>query len=164
MRRYKVTEKIFAIQDGFKVTDENDKQVYNFKSKLLDLGDDLIMNNLETGEEYLLDNKIFKIFAEYRIKKNGKELAKVKRKFAILGTKFEITTPAGNYSIQGSLFDYNFSINDESGNTVTTVSKKYFAIRDTYGVEIADNVDHDIMIAIVVIIDQVLHDANRRAE
>ena len=40
------------------------------------------------------------------------------------------------------------------GDVVATVSKKWFRIRDTYGIEIARGEDEALMLAVTVAIDQ----------
>ena len=40
------------------------------------------------------------------------------------------------------------------------VSKRWFALADSYGVEISDEENPVFMLALVIVIDQVLHDNN----
>jgi len=46
----------------------------------------------------------------------------------------------------------------KNGVPVAVVSKKFFSFSDTYGVDIADNENHAFILALVIVIDQVLHD------
>jgi uncharacterized protein YxjI len=40
---------------------------------------------------------------------------------------------------------------------VATVSKRWFSLRDTYGIEIADGEDDVLILASAVVVDQVCH-------
>lgn len=47
--------------------------------------------------------------------------------------------PSEELTAQGSLFDYEYVISDEGNKPVATVSKKFFALTDTYGIDIHDD-------------------------
>ena len=57
---------------------------------------------------------------------------------------------------KGNLVDHEYEI-ERDGDTVATVSKKWFRIRDTYGVEIAPGEDEALVLAITVCIDAMSH-------
>ncbi|WP_304943498.1 LURP-one-related family protein [Vallitalea guaymasensis] len=48
----------------------------------------------------------------------------------------------------------------KNGNIVATVSKEFFSFSDTYGVDVNDNEDYGFIIALVIVIDQIIHDNN----
>jgi uncharacterized protein YxjI len=53
----------------------------------------------------------------------------------------------------------NFNILRD-GRQVAEVSKRWFAWSDTYGVDISDEEDPVFILALVIVIDQVIHDNN----
>lgn len=59
--------------------------------------------------------------------------------------------------IRGNILDYEYQINVE-GKRVAEISKRWFRIRDTYGVEIEPRQDNALILAIVAVIDQMTHD------
>ena len=54
--------------------------------------------------------------------------------------------------IQGNLLDHEYTIAADSGK-VAEVSKKWFRVRDTYGVEIAPGQNDVLMLAATVALD-----------
>jgi uncharacterized protein YxjI len=46
----------------------------------------------------------------------------------------------------------------KQGQLVATISKAFFALADTYGVDIAANEDQAFILALVIVLDQVLFD------
>ena len=59
--------------------------------------------------------------------------------------------------IQGNILDHEYKI--EAGKEkVAEVSKKWFRIRDTYGVEIETGQDNALILAITTAMDQMTHD------
>lgn len=82
----------------------------------------------------------------------------VKKKFTFLHARFNIDSIYGPYSLEGvDIFAHSFVLMKD-GQTVATVNKKFFSLSDTYGVEITSDTDHAFILALVIIIDQVLHD------
>ena len=57
---------------------------------------------------------------------------------------------------KGNLVDHEYEI-ERDGDTVAEVSKKWFRVRDTYGVEIAPGEDEALVLAITVCIDAMSH-------
>ena len=56
---------------------------------------------------------------------------------------------------KGNIVDHEYEI-DRDGRTVATVSKRWFRVRDTYGVEMAPGEDDALVLAIAVCVDAVL--------
>ena len=54
---------------------------------------------------------------------------------------------------QGNILDHEFEI-EADGKKVAEVSKRWFRVRDTYGVEVAAGQDDALILAITVCIDQ----------
>ena len=63
---------------------------------------------------------------------------------------------------KGNVVDHEYEI-ERDGDTVATISKKWFRVRDTYGVAIASGEDTPLILAITVAIDSLTtRDCNRR--
>jgi uncharacterized protein YxjI len=58
---------------------------------------------------------------------------------------------------QGNFVDHEYKI-ERDGDTIAEVSKKWFRVRDTYGVEVYDVADAPICLAVTVAIDALSHD------
>ena len=57
----------------------------------------------------------------------------------------------------GNLVDHEYEI-ERDGDTVASVSKRWFRVRDTYGVEIARGTDEVLILAVTVCVDALTHD------
>ena len=53
----------------------------------------------------------------------------------------------------GNFVDHEYEI-ERDGTTIATISKKWFRVRDTYGVEIAPDEDQAFILAVTVCIDE----------
>jgi uncharacterized protein YxjI len=52
----------------------------------------------------------------------------------------------------GNVVDHEYEI-ERDGDTVATISKKWFRVRESYGVDIAEGEDTSLILAITVAID-----------
>ncbi len=59
--------------------------------------------------------------------------------------------------VKGNILDHEYTIG-EGRNKVAEVSKKWFRIRDSYGVQVDPSQDDVIILAVTVCIDQMAHD------
>ncbi|WP_089284196.1 LURP-one-related/scramblase family protein [Anaerovirgula multivorans] len=83
----------------------------------------------------------------------------MKKEFAFFKPRFVIESTIGNCTMEGNILSHNFEIH-KGNKMVATVNKKWFAFADTYGADIADDEDQPFILALVSVIDQVLHDNN----
>jgi uncharacterized protein YxjI len=58
---------------------------------------------------------------------------------------------------KGNFVDHEYEI-ERDGDTVATISKRWFRVRDTYGVEVGPGEDAALVLAITVCIDSMAHD------
>ena len=58
----------------------------------------------------------------------------------------------GELKAKGNIVDHEYEV-ERDGDTVATVSKRWFRVRDTYGVEIAPDEDDALILAITVCVD-----------
>ena len=58
--------------------------------------------------------------------------------------------------MQGNILDHEYEIK-EGRRKVAQVSKKWFRVRDTYGVEVAPDQENVLILAVTVALDQMAH-------
>jgi uncharacterized protein YxjI len=150
---------VFSLGDSFKIKDQDSNDKFIVKGKLLSLGKKLKIYDMYDQELIYIEQKLFKLMPEYNIYSNEKQIARIKKQFTMFKSKFSIESDKGNYEIDGDFFGYNFSIM-KNGSEVAIVDKKLVALSDTYSVEISDNENQAFILALIIIIDEVLHDNN----
>jgi uncharacterized protein YxjI len=60
--------------------------------------------------------------------------------------------------VQGNIVDHEYTI-EQDGATVAEVSKRWFRVRDTYGVEVAPGENDVLILAITAVVDNMAHPA-----
>ncbi len=159
--RYKVRQRILSLRDSYDISDQTGAPRFRVVGSFLTIADKLQLIDLKTGKVVNIKQKLFRLFAEYHFIVNGETVAIFKRQFKLLGTKFEITTTNGDsYQTKGGVLDYNFKI-IRGNQVVAAISKKLIALTDSYNVDIPDELDDDhvLIMAAVIALDQVVHDA-----
>lgn len=158
--RYIVRQKIFSIGDKFTIKDENERDVYIVKSQILSFGKKLRIFDLNEYEMCYIEQLLFTFMPQYNIYVNGEKIAQVKKKFALFRNDFEILSDNANYYVEGEFFAHEFRIfNDRK--LIGQVSKKLLSLSDTYGVEVDDDENQVLVLALAIVIDMVCHENNR---
>ena len=110
---------------------------------------------IKIREELLHLHTTYKIFSA-REGENNRQLAEVKQKMS-LHEKWTIDSVYGEYKLEAvDLLARSLTLTKE-GRTVAIVSRKYFTMGDTYGLEIDDKENQPFIIALVIIINQALY-------
>ncbi|MGB7116688.1 MAG: LURP-one-related family protein [Anaerolineales bacterium] len=84
---------------------------------------------------------------------------KMRRKALISPVRDRWTVKIGNgpdLDVKGNILDHEYHIG-EGRDKVAEVSKKWFRVRDTYGVEIEPGQNEILILAITVCVDQMAH-------
>lgn len=155
--RYIVRQKIFSFTDSFSIKDETGQDILLASRQLLSFGKKLRIYDLAGNELCYIEQKIFRFLPEYDIFINGRHIANVKKKFSLLRNDFVIDSPGRRFYVEGNFLAHEFDIL-EGGRPIARISKRYFALTDTYGVEIADEQDQLVGLALAIVIDMVCHD------
>ena len=93
------------------------------------------------------------------IERDGDRVATVRKALITpLRDRFEVElADGGEYNVKGKVLDHEYTFKRD-GEKVATVSKKWFRVRDTYGIEIVPGENDIVILAAAVAIDQMCHD------
>jgi uncharacterized protein YxjI len=161
MSRYQMREKIFSLGDDFIIQDERGNDAYYVDGKALSIGDKLSFQDMNGRELARIREKLLSIGKTYEIQFDatvGGGSATVKKHLlSFLRAAFTVDVPGpGDLEATGSLLDHEYTF-ERGGRTVATVSKKWFTIRDTYGIDITEGENELLILASAVVIDLVCH-------
>jgi len=158
--RYQMREKIFAIGDDYWVENGAGDRVLKVNGKALRVRDTLILESPGGEELFSIKQKLVHVRDTMKIERAGKPVATVKKALITpLRDRFAIQVEGGeDMEAKGNIVDHEYKI-ERGGDQVAEVSKKWFRVRDTYGIEIAAGQDDPLILAVVVCIDQMSHDA-----
>jgi uncharacterized protein YxjI len=153
--RYQMREKMVSIGDDFWIENNHGQKVYKVDGKALRVRDTLKFEDARGRELCKIQEKKVRVKDTMNIEgPDGKTVATIK-KAIISPVRDRWSVKIGNgpdMEVQGNILDHEYKI--EQGRTkVAEVSKKWFRVRDTYGVEVAPGQNDVVLLAITVGID-----------
>jgi uncharacterized protein YxjI len=157
--RYRMREKLFAIGDDFWIETEDGERAFKVDGKAVRLRDTLIVEGPGGEELFKIQEKKLSIRDKMEIEAGGRTAATVKKALVSpLRDRFSIELESGGeLTAKGNVVDHEYKI-ERDGEKVAEVSKKWFRIRDTYGIEIAPSEEPALILATAVCIDRMAHD------
>lgn len=160
LQRYKMHEKLVSIGDDYWIENEAGERVFYIDGKALRIRDTLIIKDVQGHELYKLKEKLLRIRDTLDVQDGeGRTAATIKKALITpLHDHWKVEVADGpEMNVQGNILDHEYKI--ESGREkVAEVSKRWFRIRDTYGVEVSPGQDAALILAITVAVDQMAHD------
>lgn len=153
---YQMRQKLVSIGDDYWIEDNNGDRVYKIDGKALRLRETLLFEDRNGNELYKIQSKMLHIRDTMEIEDgHGHKVATVKKALITpLRDKFEIKVEDGpDMEAKGNIVEHEYKI-ERDGDKVAEVSKKWFRVRDTYGVEVAPGQNDALLLAVTVCIDQ----------
>ena len=152
-------EKLFAIGDDFWIENEAGEKAFKVDGKALRVRDTLILQDLSGRELFKVQEKALRVRDTMKIERDGDTVATVQKALIHpLRDRFSIEVEGGkDLEAKGNIVDHEYKI-ERDGDHVAEVSKRWFRVRDTYGIEIASGENEALLLAVVVCIDQMSHD------
>jgi uncharacterized protein YxjI len=152
---YLIRKKLIALGDDFWVEDESGERVFHIDGKVMRLRDTFVIETPEGDELLKVQERKLSLRDSMVIERQGEELATVEKALLTpLRDKFSIELAhGGRLEARGDLLDHEFTIEWENGVRMADVSKKWFSVRDTYGVSVPPDQDAVFAIAIALCID-----------
>jgi uncharacterized protein YxjI len=156
-RRFIMRRKILALGQDFWVKDEAGNQVYYIDQKAFSLLKTYSILDQKNREVLKVQHQPISIRRTMDISRDGKLVASVQKNLiSPLLDRWTIKIPDGeDITAGGDLFDHEYYIG-RNGKTMARVSKAWVSLRESYGIEVFDDADVPLMIAIAVAIDDMM--------
>lgn len=162
--RYLVQERIFSITTDFWIEDEAGNRVFFVDGRALSLRETFELKDAAGNLLILIRKKLFAMRDTMEIEDGRGLAAKVRPAFfSPLRHRYEIELADGErLEATGNFTDKNWELTNGTGQVIGRISRQWFRVRDTYGVEVAPGADDPLVIAIAVCIDRIHEDEVRR--
>ena len=153
--RYQMREKLFAIGDDYWIETENGDRVFKVNGKAMRARETFILESPSGDEIFKIQEKKLSIRDKMKIERDGDTVATVhKALITPLRDRFDIELEGGGeLSAKGNIVDHEYEI-ERDGQKVAEISKRWFRVRDTYGIEIAPGENDALILAATVCIDE----------
>lgn len=161
--RYQIREKIFSIGDDFWITDEQGNRAFLVDGKALSLRETFELKDLSGAVVAVIHKKLLALRDSMEIQRGGAVIATV-RKALISPLRHRSVVElagGGEWEAVGNLLDKEFEIRSGDG-VLAHISRAWFSVRDSYGVDTAPGQDDALLLAIAVCLDRIHADEERR--
>jgi uncharacterized protein YxjI len=157
--RYQMRQKLVSFGDDYWIENNNGDRVFHVDGKVLRARKTLDIEDASGVKLARLQTRVLHIRDTMAIDgPDGDEMAKVhKAIISPLRERWKVDVADGNdLDVQGNILDHEYDI-EADGQKVAEISKKWFRIRDTYGVQIAPEADTLLVLAVAVALDIMSH-------
>jgi len=157
--KYQMREKIFAIGDDYWIETDGGERAFKVNGKAARIRDTFVLETPGGDELFTIQEKKLSVRDKMEIERGGHTVATVKKALVSpLRDRFSIDVEDGeDMEAKGNIVDHEYKI-ERDGDKVAEVSKRWFRVRDTYGIEIAPDQEDALILAVTVCIDQMAHD------
>jgi uncharacterized protein YxjI len=152
--RYLMRQKLLALGDDYYIENAMGQRIYFVDGKVFRLREHLAFKDMHGNELAAIQERVLPIKDTYSIYRQGQVLATVKKALiAPFRQRFDIHVAGGDtLEAQGNILEHEYEIHD-GRSRVAEISKKWFRVADTYGVDIAPDVDDILILACTAVID-----------
>ena len=153
--RYRMREKLFAIGEDFWIETEGGDRAFKVDGEALRVRDTFVLKDADGEDLFKAQAKMLHIRDTMEIEHDGDRAATIKKALITpLRDRFSIQLADGTeLKAHGNILDHEYKI-ERDGDTVAEVSKRWFRVRETYGIEIAGGEDAALVLAIAACVDE----------
>jgi len=156
---YQMRQKMVSIGDDFWIENDHGQKVFKVDGKALRVRQTLILEDARGGELYKIQERMLRVKDSMEVEDaRGARVAMVKKALITpIRERWVVNVKGGpDLEVQGNILDHEYTIG-EGRDKIAEVSKKWFRLRDTYGVEIDAGQDDALILAVAVCIDEMAH-------
>jgi uncharacterized protein YxjI len=155
---YLMRQRLLSIGGDYWIEDERGERIFKIDGKALRLRKTLVFEDA-SGEELLrIQERMLRVRDTMEIEdRQGRTVATVKKALiSPLRDRWHVEVADGpDLEVKGNVVDHEYRL--ENGRTAGEVSKKWFRMADTYGVEVAPGQDPVLILAIAAVLDAMAH-------
>jgi uncharacterized protein YxjI len=156
---YRMRQELVSIGDDYWIENDRGERVYKVDGKALRLRKTLIFQDPQGAELVKIQERMLHVRDTMEIEdRDGNRVATVKKALITpLRERWAVKVADGrDLEVKGNILDHEYTIED--GRTkAAEVSKKWFRVADTYGVEVAPGQDPVVILAVTAVLDTMVH-------
>jgi uncharacterized protein YxjI len=156
---YQMRQKMISIGDDYWIENNRGERVFKVDGKLLRVRQTLVLTDRQGRELAKIQERMLRVRDTMEVEgPDGQTIAKVKKALITpIRDRWTVNVKDGpDLDVKGNILDHEYTIG-EGRDKVAEVSKKWFRLRDTYGVEIEPGQDEALILAIAICIDEMSH-------
>ena len=157
---YQMRQKLLSIGDDYWIEDDRGERVFKVNGKALRIRKTLVFEDASGTELLNIQERKLRVRDTMEIEDpDGHTVATVKKALVSpLRERWTVDRSDGpDLEVKGNIVDHEYEI-EEGGHAVGAVSKKWFRVADTYGVEVDTGQDPVLILAVAAVLDTMAHE------
>jgi uncharacterized protein YxjI len=157
--RYKIRQQMISIGKDFYVETADGQQAFFVDGKVLALQETFVIQDMKGHEMATIQERRLALRETMDIYRGGRVIATVRKAWIkIIGDRYLVDRKgAPDWEVRGNLFDREYGIY-EGSRRIAQISKGWFSLTDTYGIDVLPGLDDALIIAVCIVIDEANHD------
>jgi len=159
---YQMRQRLLSIGDDYWIETDQGDRAYKVDGKALRFRDTFVLEDAGGREVAKIQERKLRIKDSMEIEdQSGNRIALVKKALVSpFRERFDVEVADGpDLKAHGNIVDHEYTFTRD-GDDVAQVSKKWFRVADTYGVEVAEGQDPVLVLAATVAIDTMSHEGS----
>src|SRR6478672_4446096 len=159
-QHFQMRQKMISIGDDYWIENDRRERVFKVDGKALRVRQTLIFEDREGREQVKIQERMLRVKDSMEVEDaGGRRVAMVKKALITpIRERWTVNVADGpDLEVQGNILDHEYTIG-EGRDKVAEVSKKWFRVADTYGVEIEQGQNDVLILAVAVALDSMAHE------
>jgi uncharacterized protein YxjI len=152
-------EKLVSFGNDFWIETQSGQRAFKVDGKMLRVRDTLFFEDVGGRELCKIQQRVVAVRDTMTVEGPSNENLATVRKALITPLRDRWTVKVGNgpdLEVQGNILNHQYTIG-EGRNSVAEVSKRWFRLADTYGVQIQPGQNDIVILAVTVVVDMMAH-------
>jgi uncharacterized protein YxjI len=157
--RYQMRQRMLSIGDDYEIENEHGERVFKLDGKALRVRKTILFKDMDGRELAKIQERMLHIKDSMEIEgADGNRMAMVKKAMITpFRERWVVKVEDGqDLHVEGNVVDHEYRF-ERDGAKVAEVSKRWFRIRDTYGVEVAPDENDVLILAATAVLDTMAH-------
>ena len=153
--RFQMREKLVSIGDDSWIENDQGERVFRVNGKAMRIRNTLDLEDAHGTQLCRIQTRVLHLRDSMEIEDAaGERLALVhKALISPLRERWKVDLAGdAEWEVQGNIVDHEYEI-EADGRKIAEISKKWFRVRDTYGVEISPGENEALVLAVTVAVD-----------
>ena len=161
--RFQLKQRIFSIGEDFWIENDQGEAVYKVDGKALTIRETFLLEDRNGTELATIQAKLLALMPTMTIQRGGQPWAVVKKiPFTFFHQEYEIDVQGDGIMVaKGDILDHEYQIL-AGDQPVATISRRWFSLRETYGIAIAPGQDEVLLLAAAVCVDEMSEDERKK--
>jgi uncharacterized protein YxjI len=152
-----IKQRIFTWGDKFDVCDVAGQPRYYVEGEVFSWGKKLHVYDQYNREVAFIKQEPFSFMPTYCVYVGGREVARIRREFSFFRPRYYVD--GLGWDVEGSFWEHNYTVS-KGGRAIVDIEKEWMTWGDSYRLQIADDANEVVALAVVLTIDCVVEQQN----